>query len=453
MTEERNPDAVQPLVPPGYDSITLNHWLWWKLRCHEGSGEDFQKLFENVITRAQPEFMQIRPYGNIGDRKCDGLFFEDGVVFQVYSPDELKQSDVQAKIEEDLAGAVAHWGDKGLKRWTFVYNCRRGLPPDIPATLREQQKKYPNIELDHLSSDALWEKARGLSLQQRSEVLGAPLGYEHLFLLPDGAAGDAAERIRRGHFVVVHDVMSPINLQAAVDALAPAVPLGPALHVRPSGAEWRGDEPEEWNVAAAQQRLIVQEAIEKSRDLLPRFAVFSLAPIPLAAHLGFLFSDRVEVRAFQFDRDRSEWNWPSEDNDQEVQFAITGLPAYPVTDSCEVALRISISTRISEADAKAGAVAAAYHVELHVPEPGRTWLRSGARLRAATKAIREVLTALRDRFPECLTVHVFAAVPTPVAIALGQAVNPRMDPPVALYEYARQRAPRYRFALTLEEAS
>jgi hypothetical protein len=194
-------------VPPSYDPVTLVHWLWWKLRCHEGSAEDFQKLFENVIKRAQPEFMQIRPYGNIGDRKCDGLFFEDGVVFQVYSPDELKQSEVQAKIEEDLDGAVKHWGSKGLKRWTFVYNCRRGLAPDIPATLKAQQAKYPNVTLDHMSSDALWEKARALTVQQRSEILGAPFGYEHLFLLPDGTAGDAADKIRRGHFVVVHDVM------------------------------------------------------------------------------------------------------------------------------------------------------------------------------------------------------------------------------------------------------
>jgi hypothetical protein len=36
-------------VPAGYDPITLNHWLWWKLRCHEGSPEDFQKLFEEVL--------------------------------------------------------------------------------------------------------------------------------------------------------------------------------------------------------------------------------------------------------------------------------------------------------------------------------------------------------------------------------------------------------------------
>ena len=108
---------------------------------------------------------------------------------------------------------------------------------------------------------------------------------------------------------------------------------------------------------------------------------------------------------------------------------------------------------MSEADARAGAPAAAHHVELLVPEPSKTWLRSSARLFAATKAIRQALAALRDRFPECSKVHVFAAVPTPLAIALGQAVNPRMDPPVALYEYARQRAPRYRFALTLEETA
>lgn len=252
--------------------------------------------------------------------------------------------------------------------------------------------------------------------------------------------------------MIVHDVMSPINLQAAVNAMSPDVPLGPALHVRPSGAEWKGDRPDEWRLAADQQRLIVREAIDKSRDLLPRFAVFSLAPIALATHLGFLFSDRVEVRAFQFDRDCSKWSWPTND-DETVQISTAGIPSTPVQDTCEVALRISISARVSEADAKAAAPAAEHHVELHVPDPSKTWLRSGTRLRAATKQIRATLEALRDRFPACSKIHVFAAVPTPVAIALGQAVNPRMDPPVALYEYSRQRSPRYRFALTLEETS
>lgn len=63
-----------------------------------------------------------------------------------------------------------------------MYNVRRGLPPDIPKTLKEKQQQYPHVELDHLSSDRLWEIARSLTVQQRAEILGAPLGYEHLLV-------------------------------------------------------------------------------------------------------------------------------------------------------------------------------------------------------------------------------------------------------------------------------
>ena len=151
--------ADHTTVPAGYDPVTLNHWLWWKLRCHEGAPADFQTLFENVMKRRDPRFIQVRPYGNIGDRKCDGLYFHEGVVFQVYSPDELKQAQVEAKIEEDLTGAVAHWRDR-LKKWVFVYNSRRGLAPDIPAMLQLQQARHQQVAIEALSSDALWEMTR-----------------------------------------------------------------------------------------------------------------------------------------------------------------------------------------------------------------------------------------------------------------------------------------------------
>jgi hypothetical protein len=163
-------------VPGGYDPITLNHWLWWKYRCHQASPSDFQMLFENVMKRMDPSFVQVRPYGNIGDRKCDGLYFHEGVVFQVYSPDEMKQAQVEAKIEEDLTGAIAHWRDR-LKKWVFVYNARRGLPPDVPAMLQVQEARHPAVVIEAWSADALWEKMRGLTLQQRCEILGAPAGY------------------------------------------------------------------------------------------------------------------------------------------------------------------------------------------------------------------------------------------------------------------------------------
>jgi hypothetical protein len=242
------------MVPSGFDAITLNHWLWYKHQCHECSPFDFQRLFEDIIKRARPEFVAIRPYGNIGDRKCDGLFFVDGVVFQVYSPDELTQAELITKIEEDLEGAAEHWRGT-LKKWIFVYNVRRGLPPDIPAILKEQKKKYKRITLDHMSSDKLWEMARGLSLQQRAEVLGAPVGYEHLFLTPNAMPQDLARAVEKGRFVLVHDTMSPISLKAVADALAPAHSFGAPLSVRPNV----GDLP--WATPASDQQAMVEEAI------------------------------------------------------------------------------------------------------------------------------------------------------------------------------------------------
>jgi hypothetical protein len=159
--------------PDEYDSITYHHWQEFEIRRLKRSSEDFQQLFEDIMVRARPGFIRVRPYGNIGDRKCDGLFRDDSIFFQVYSPDELEQAKVQKKIDEDLDGAVAHWGD-ALKTWLFVYNVRRGVPPDILGTLQEKQKQYPDIKIDHLSNDALWEITRGLSVEQRNEILGLP---------------------------------------------------------------------------------------------------------------------------------------------------------------------------------------------------------------------------------------------------------------------------------------
>lgn len=125
------------------------------------------------MVRARPGFIRVRPYGNIGDRKCDGLFRDDSIFFQVYSPDQIDQAKVQKKINEDLDGAVEYWGD-AIKTWSFVYNVRRGVPPDILGTLQEKQKQYPSIKIDHLSNDDLWEITSGLSIEHRNEILGLP---------------------------------------------------------------------------------------------------------------------------------------------------------------------------------------------------------------------------------------------------------------------------------------
>lgn len=435
------------MPPKGYDIGTLFHWLVWEIKCADASGEEFQKLFESVVSKTDTRFMAIRPYGNIGDRKCDGLFFHDGVVFQVYSPDELTQAETQKKIEEDLAGAVAHWGPEGLdmlKKWVFIYNTRRRVPPDIPKTLHEQARKYPWLEIDSMSSGALWDRLRAAPAQVRAEVLGPVVNFEHL---PFGAGetdAEILERLQRGRFVLIHDAMVPIDRHAVADALLPDVSMGPPLSLRHEYGDGL------WEAAADFQAKLVEDAIARSADLRPRFAVFSLSTIPLVVHLGFLLSDRVEVQGFQYDRDRNSWRWDDAlAESADLAMVTTGVPDRLVERAGDVVIRVSLSALINPQDTKAQVAAPLAEIDLTVAEPDKMWLRSQEQLVRLAQEFRRVLRHLDERVPNTERIHLFVSAPTPACVVLGQAINPRMVPPVALYEFNRQRTPRYRHVLTL----
>ncbi len=387
--------------------------------------------------------MKVRPYGRLGDRKCDGLYWGEGTVFQVYSPDWLKQSETVAKVREDLAGAVAEWGDD-LKKWVFVYNTRLGVGPDVPQILNDLRREYPNIIIEPLSGEALWETIReNLSVQQRAEILGAPPGYEHLFMLPGAVPNEIEELLKEGRFVIIHDVLSPINIQNAMEALKPERPFGPPLYVRTPSYE------ESWELAAQFQTEVVDNALRKGRDLLPKFAVFSLAPIPLAIHLGYLLSDRVEVRPFQYDRERSTWCWDESRDKYDKDFHIRGVPSIPIDNPVDVIVRVSLSASINPGDSIAAAGDCSVQVDLSVTDPDVMWLCHPEQLALLSRTFRGILKDINRLVPHCTGLHLFYAGPTGGAIVLGQAINPRMVPQVALYQYERLQEPRYKRVLTL----
>ena len=422
-------------IPENYDPVTLNHWLWWKLKCFEAGGEEFQKLFEETMARTDPDFARIRPYGNSGDKKSDGILLAGDTVYQVYSPDEYKQADLKKKVAVDLDGAVAKWPD--MKRWVFVYNVRRGLPPDVGIELAAGKGRHPRIDLGHMSSDHLWERLRQLDVQVRSEVLGAPNGYEHFFL----ASGEPRhDLIEKGRFVLIHDLLSPIDHTAAVDALRDdgRELFGPPLRVAPTVANG-------WEAAAAFQAELVAGAVERSRHLRPRFAVFCMSPIPLAIHLGYLLSDRVEVEMFQWDRDDATWRCGL---GAQGTISTEGLPGHDIEGE-EAQIRVSISAPVRLEDCRAVVPGSPLDIELRADVPDVQWLQHPEQITNACKAFREALAVLRARAPKLKRIHVFAAVPAGIAVGLGRTVNPRMNPPVELYEFDSRKEPRYQRVLTL----
>lgn len=220
----------------------------------------------------------------------------------------------------------------------------------------------------------------------------------------------------------------------------PDAPFGAPIFVRPTLTE-------SWTAAAEYQAAVVDEAIQQSKDLLPRFAVFSLSPIPLAIHLGHQLSHRVEVRPFQFDRDRKTWDATC--NAGDTDFIVEGVPEKRDASTTDVIVRVSLSARIDPQDTAGYGGDAVPEIDLRIAEPNVMWLCHPDQLPALASAFRQVLANVNAAALNCVRIHLFYAGPPGGAITLGQAINPRMSPSVVLYEYDRRASPRYLPVLAL----
>ena len=106
---------------------------FYRMKFHvaflEKKGAEFQDWFAKLAARAfGPDFEAVRPYGNQGDLKCDGRQVSTGTIFQCYAPYQMKQAELNAKMDRDFRGAYENWrGD--MTRWCWFTmiraDCRR----------------------------------------------------------------------------------------------------------------------------------------------------------------------------------------------------------------------------------------------------------------------------------------------------------------------------------------
>ncbi len=117
------------------EEITLARILF-ENRIRRSDGNAFEDLFTQVMNYAEPEFEQIKPWGNIGDRKNDGFIRSKGVFFQVFAPEDISKSypDAITKLENDFAGLLSQWSP--VKEFYFVVNDKyKGVNADANQTI------------------------------------------------------------------------------------------------------------------------------------------------------------------------------------------------------------------------------------------------------------------------------------------------------------------------------
>mgnify|MGYP001176831359 FL=1 len=242
-------------------------------------------------------------------------------------------------------------------------------------------------------------------------------------------------------------------------AVAPAIPAPlNALHredfevnTEPFNAQIeQGD----WS---GQSRLLAERASEIHAKMAlltgAELHYFGLAEVPHVIAMGAYLGDEIPIELHDFDRDAKSWAWP--ESKRTLEARVLGLPSGdPIPAEGSVVLRVEISFAISDEDVH-DAAGAKHLAEVRVTlreglNPAICKVRSPADVQEVRLRIREALAAIRTKFPNLETLHVFAAAPVSVCFALGQELKPRNSPPVQTYRYRKiDGQPAYMPALIL----
>lgn len=115
----------------------------FKLKIHEANGQKFEDIFTAIMNYAEPGFQQIKPWGNIGDRKNDGYIEAKGIFFQVFAPEDIRKSysDAINKLSSDFAGLLRYW--ENINEFYFVLNDKyNGVNPDCEKKIKEIKNNH-----------------------------------------------------------------------------------------------------------------------------------------------------------------------------------------------------------------------------------------------------------------------------------------------------------------------
>jgi hypothetical protein len=187
-------------------------------------------------------------------------------------------------------------------------------------------------------------------------------------------------------------------------------------------------------VAADQIRESVQRLYETTFDGAPatHVSVFALAPIPLLIFLGSCISNKVSTDLFQRHRDTEDWVWKAEGPlaGFEMQVAQVG------TEPSRVALILSLSGQIRRPDLPESIDErfTVYELRLTSEEPNPRFLRTRQDLEAFRDAYSRALRAVGGDHEELKEIHLFPAVPAPIAVAVGRDLLPKVDPTLVIYD-------------------
>jgi hypothetical protein len=233
----------------------------------------------------------------------------------------------------------------------------------------------------------------------------------------------------------------PLDLGSIAEAVSPDFILDTplVLQVPTDTAGWQAVDA---TIAAATRQLLAgPDTFDR------RIAVFPLAPVSACISLGYHLTSRPHLRLFQHHRDERSWAWPRRLAPAQ-DIVVSGLGGGS-PNSRTVTFAFHYSATITDEALIEAAAPLNFRVDFRVPQPSTGWLHHPDQLVWAALDARRAFEAAMQLAPEAVEWHIFYAGPAPLAVAIGQQLNPTMYPPVQLYEYRHKETPKYKPSIRL----
>jgi hypothetical protein len=140
-------------------------------KMDECRGEEFEDFFHGVMSRRFDDYIDIRAWGNIGDRGADALRVNARELYACYSPQVIDMKAVRKKFKSDLESATRQRSGE-FDTFIFVNNDRWGTHPDISVMLSEAQAAMPHLSFVSMGTRKLWNEILRLDIQQCEDLFG-----------------------------------------------------------------------------------------------------------------------------------------------------------------------------------------------------------------------------------------------------------------------------------------
>jgi hypothetical protein len=159
--------------------MTSEKRYWWRvaleLKLRKSYGDAFQDFFSLVMAKAHgSDFVRVHPFGQLGDKGCDGYLQSSGRVFQCYGALNAEQDKVAylvGKMKTDHAKAAKELGSL-MKEWNMVHNLIDGLPIEAVQVLDALKKGNPKQEFAFFGVESFEEIIFSLDEQKIEDLLG-----------------------------------------------------------------------------------------------------------------------------------------------------------------------------------------------------------------------------------------------------------------------------------------